>query len=102
MTLGDFGLNLPLVRQESEVEGNYGLVVDGASLQLLLERLKDEFYAVCRRCIAVTCCRMSPKQKAEVGFFLGFYSFVIEKSQSRGTTAKGLSLLIPLLFVQLV
>ncbi|XP_050716966.1 phospholipid-transporting ATPase IF-like [Eriocheir sinensis] len=51
--------------QESEVEGNYGLVVDGASLQLLLDRLKDEFYAVCRRCIAVTCCRMSPKQKAE-------------------------------------
>lgn len=68
MTLGDHRINLPLARQESEVEGNYGLVVDGASLQLLLDLLKDEFYAVCQRCIAVVCCRMSPKQKAEVGF----------------------------------
>lgn len=50
---------------ESQVEGNYGLVVDGASLQLLFDHFKDDFYSVCRRCIAVICCRMSPKQKAE-------------------------------------
>nr|XP_053653910.1 phospholipid-transporting ATPase IF-like isoform X2 [Cherax quadricarinatus] len=43
----------------------YGLVVDGASLQLLYGNLKEEFYQVCRRCTAVVCCRMSPRQKAE-------------------------------------
>ncbi|KAK3884823.1 hypothetical protein Pcinc_010929 [Petrolisthes cinctipes] len=51
--------------QESEVEGHYGLVVDGVSLQLLLDYHKDPFYSLCRRCTAVTCCRMSPRQKAE-------------------------------------
>ncbi|MPC48007.1 putative phospholipid-transporting ATPase IF [Portunus trituberculatus] len=51
--------------QESQAEGNYGLVVDGSSLQVLLDNLKDDFYSVCSRCIAVVCCRMSPKQKAE-------------------------------------
>lgn len=51
--------------QESQDEGNYGLVVDGSSLQILLDNLKDDFYSVCSRCIAVVCCRMSPKQKAE-------------------------------------
>lgn len=80
MTLGNCELNLhPFIRQESEVEGNYGLVVDGASLQMLLEFHKDEFYAVCRRCIAVVCCRMSPKQKAEVCLIPCFSSIVIKK-----------------------
>lgn len=84
MTPGDLGLNLlPFVRQESEVEGNYGLVVDGASLQMLLDHLKDQFYGVCRRCIAVVCCRMSPKQKAEVHLPF-FYSFVTKESLRHG------------------
>ncbi|XP_063858808.1 phospholipid-transporting ATPase IF-like isoform X2 [Scylla paramamosain] len=51
--------------QESQAEGNYGLVVDGSSLQVLLDNFKDDFYSMCSRCIAVVCCRMSPKQKAE-------------------------------------
>ena len=57
-----------VVRQESQAEGNYGLVVDGSSLQVLLDNLKDNFYSVCSRCVAVVCCRMTPKQKAEVRF----------------------------------
>ncbi|XP_064088196.1 phospholipid-transporting ATPase IF-like [Macrobrachium nipponense] len=37
----------------------------GASLLILLDNLKEDFYKVCRRCTAVVCCRMSPRQKAE-------------------------------------
>ncbi|XP_068247329.1 LOW QUALITY PROTEIN: phospholipid-transporting ATPase IF-like [Palaemon carinicauda] len=51
--------------EESKDDGHYGLVVDGASLQILLEHLQEKFYEVCSRCTAVVCCRMSPKQKAE-------------------------------------
>lgn len=51
--------------EDSKFDGHYGLVVDGASLQILLDNLKEDFYRVCRRCAAVVCCRMSPRQKAE-------------------------------------
>ncbi|XP_045609481.2 LOW QUALITY PROTEIN: phospholipid-transporting ATPase IF [Procambarus clarkii] len=52
-------------QKDSEGDSYYGLVVDGASLQLLFDNLKEEFYSICRRCTAVVCCRMSPRQKAE-------------------------------------
>ncbi|CAL4123283.1 unnamed protein product [Meganyctiphanes norvegica] len=45
---------------------NYGLVVDGTTLILVLEHLAKEFYHIASKCHAVTCCRMSPKQKAQV------------------------------------
>ncbi|XP_071540026.1 phospholipid-transporting ATPase IF-like [Panulirus ornatus] len=51
--------------QESEEDCFYGLVVDGTSLQMLLDHHRKEFYRLCRRCTAVVCCRMSPRQKAE-------------------------------------
>lgn len=51
--------------EETQAEGSYGLVVDGASLVLLLDHLADEFYELSRVCWAVVCCRMSPSQKAE-------------------------------------
>ncbi|KAK7079307.1 putative phospholipid-transporting ATPase IF [Halocaridina rubra] len=44
---------------------DYGLVVDGASLQILMDNMKEDFLSVCLRCTAVVCCRMSPRQKAE-------------------------------------
>ncbi|XP_042236213.1 LOW QUALITY PROTEIN: phospholipid-transporting ATPase IF-like [Homarus americanus] len=56
---------LQMCWQETEGDSQYGLVVDGTSLHILLENLKEEFYSVCRRCTAVVCCRMSPRQKAE-------------------------------------
>lgn len=43
-----------------------GLIVDGTSLLLLLEKFSEKFYDVSSQCWTVICCRMSPKQKAEV------------------------------------
>ncbi|XP_037780538.1 probable phospholipid-transporting ATPase IF isoform X1 [Penaeus monodon] len=53
-------------REACHNDGSFGLVVDGQSLVLLLEHFEEEFYAVGRRCWSVVCCRMSPKQKAEI------------------------------------
>lgn len=54
-------------REESSCEGWYGLVVDGTSFALLLDdHIKHDFYNLCRRCWAVVCCRMTPRQKALV------------------------------------
>lgn len=64
-------------RQQLADEGHYGLVVDGASLQILLDNMKDQFYHLCRKCTAVVCCRMSPKQKAEVWFVIGIPSLLL-------------------------
>nr|XP_045609485.1 phospholipid-transporting ATPase IF-like isoform X2 [Procambarus clarkii] len=52
-------------QEASRAEGSFGLVVDGVSLLWLLDHLRDDFYTLCRRCWAVVCCRMSPRQKAE-------------------------------------
>ncbi|XP_047469990.1 phospholipid-transporting ATPase IF-like [Penaeus chinensis] len=51
--------------ESQKSDGHYGLVVDGSSLQVLLDHHRRRFYDVCRRCTAVVCCRMSPRQKAE-------------------------------------
>ncbi|XP_042878523.1 phospholipid-transporting ATPase IF-like [Penaeus japonicus] len=53
-------------KETCNLDGSFGLVVDGQSLVLLLEHFEEEFYAVGRRCWSVVCCRMSPKQKAEI------------------------------------
>ncbi|XP_068732876.1 LOW QUALITY PROTEIN: phospholipid-transporting ATPase IF-like [Montipora capricornis] len=44
----------------------YGLVIEGASLTHVLKRYKDLFVDICRQCVAVLCCRMSPLQKAQI------------------------------------
>ncbi|XP_042878521.1 phospholipid-transporting ATPase IF-like [Penaeus japonicus] len=51
--------------ESQKSDGHYGLVVDGSSLQVLLDHHRHRLYDVCRRCTAVVCCRMSPRQKAE-------------------------------------
>ncbi|KAG0711153.1 putative phospholipid-transporting ATPase IF [Chionoecetes opilio] len=51
---------------ECRDDASHGLVVDGASLVILLECLAEWFYEVCRGCEAVVCCRLSPRQKAEI------------------------------------
>ncbi|XP_064088373.1 LOW QUALITY PROTEIN: phospholipid-transporting ATPase IF-like [Macrobrachium nipponense] len=62
--------------EDSQYDGHYGLVVDGASLLILLDNLKEDFYKVCRRCTAVVCCRMSPRQKAENLIISLFFLFL--------------------------
>ena len=48
-------------------EGNKAaLVVDGASLAMIMNRYSEEFRDLCLKCAAVLCCRMTPIQKAKV------------------------------------
>ncbi|XP_055524326.1 phospholipid-transporting ATPase IF isoform X2 [Wyeomyia smithii] len=44
----------------------YALLIDGASLAIALEHLKEVFRDVSIKCRAVLCCRLSPLQKCEV------------------------------------
>ncbi|KAK3727334.1 hypothetical protein QZH41_018176, partial [Actinostola sp. cb2023] len=44
----------------------FGLIVDGRSLGHVFNGHKEIFKEVCRECVAVLCCRMSPLQKAQV------------------------------------
>lgn len=53
---------------------DYGLIIDGAALSLIMKPREDGssgnyrelFLEVCRNCSAVLCCRMAPLQKAQV------------------------------------
>lgn len=46
----------------------YALVIDGHSLAFILaeEELQERFLEVCINCSSVLCCRVSPRQKAQV------------------------------------
>ncbi|KAK7484877.1 hypothetical protein BaRGS_00023920 [Batillaria attramentaria] len=44
----------------------YALIVDGRTLKYALTDHREVFVLLCRKCIAVLCCRMSPIQKAQV------------------------------------
>lgn len=54
---------------------DYGLIIDGAALSLIMKPREDGscgnyrelFLEICRNCSAVLCCRMAPLQKAQVG-----------------------------------
>ena len=53
---------------------DYGLIIDGAALSLIMKPQEDGsssnyrelFLEICRNCSAVLCCRMAPLQKAQV------------------------------------
>ncbi|KAK2495667.1 LOW QUALITY PROTEIN: hypothetical protein MC885_014260 [Smutsia gigantea] len=53
---------------------DYGLIIDGAALSLIMKPREDGsssnyrelFLEVCRSCSAVLCCRMAPLQKAQI------------------------------------
>ena len=45
---------------------NPGLVVDGHTLELCLVHLSTKFWMLGERCSSVICCRVTPKQKADV------------------------------------
>ncbi|KAG8521155.1 LOW QUALITY PROTEIN: putative phospholipid-transporting ATPase IH, partial [Galemys pyrenaicus] len=54
---------------------DYGLIIDGAALSLIMRPSEDRssggnyrelFLEICRNCSAVLCCRMAPLQKAQI------------------------------------
>ncbi|XP_037384573.1 phospholipid-transporting ATPase IH isoform X2 [Talpa occidentalis] len=54
---------------------DYGLIIDGAALSLIMRPCEDRsssgsyrelFLEICRNCSAVLCCRMAPLQKAQI------------------------------------
>lgn len=47
------------------------LVIDGKALEFALRpQLRDRFYELTKRCVSVICCRVSPKQKADIVEFI--------------------------------
>ncbi|XP_069749632.1 phospholipid-transporting ATPase IG-like isoform X3 [Narcine bancroftii] len=55
------------------VTQEYGLIIDGAALSLILKPTQDGtsnyknlLLQICKRCTAVLCCRMAPLQKAQI------------------------------------
>lgn len=61
------------VRQQNKlmqvVEGhtNCGIVIEGGALHYALHKAcQDALMDLCKECRAVVCCRVTPKQKAEV------------------------------------
>lgn len=47
------------------------LVIDGKALEFALRpRLRSKFYELTKRCVSVICCRVSPKQKADIVEFV--------------------------------
>lgn len=50
-----------------ELDEHLALIVDGPSLlHALNDNIKEQWLSVARRCKAVICCRVSPKQKADI------------------------------------
>lgn len=58
----------------SVATSSIALVIDGKSLENALRpRLRPLFYQVTKMCSSVICCRVSPKQKADIVDFVRFY-----------------------------
>ncbi|CAM6088191.1 unnamed protein product [Calypogeia fissa] len=49
-------------------EPSFAFVIDGYSLAFVLDddSLQEEFIRVCKQCTSILCCRVSPRQKAQV------------------------------------
>ena len=54
--------------QINTMEENFGLIVDGSALTLIMpiQENRELLYQVASNCKAVVCCRMSPLQKSEI------------------------------------
>jgi hypothetical protein len=62
-------IDRPLRRADSDTTPvEYALIIDGQSLAFILadEELQERFLQVCINCSSVLCCRVSPRQKAQV------------------------------------
>ncbi|KAL0974142.1 hypothetical protein UPYG_G00216180 [Umbra pygmaea] len=61
-----------VTRMWSSANQDYGFIIDGASLSLLLNSSTDTshykslFLQICQNCTSVLCCRMAPLQKAQI------------------------------------
>jgi len=55
-----------LIRDLPSMTGEYGLVIEGKTLTIVLRDHALPFLDLCCRCAAVICCRVSPQQKASV------------------------------------
>lgn len=61
-------------RSWSTANQEYGFIIDGAALSLVMNPPRDAdaslyrslFLQICQNCTAVLCCRMAPLQKAQV------------------------------------
>ncbi|OUM63801.1 hypothetical protein PIROE2DRAFT_43155, partial [Piromyces sp. E2] len=68
-TMANKSMTNVLMGQQAPEKGiDFALIVDGQSLQLIMEKpeLRRRFLDTATSCRAVICCRVSPKQKAQV------------------------------------
>ncbi|XP_038604502.1 phospholipid-transporting ATPase IG isoform X2 [Tachyglossus aculeatus] len=62
------------LKRDWSIHQEYGLIIDGATLSLILNPSQDSsssnyksiFLQICLKCTAVLCCRMAPLQKAQI------------------------------------
>ena len=55
--------------QDNNKDSPFALVVDGRALEIALKSdVRSRFLQLAVNCASVICCRVSPKQKALVGF----------------------------------
>lgn len=58
-----------MIKLEKDPHAAFALIIDGKSLAYALEDdMKHQFLRLAVDCASVICCRVSPKQKALVGF----------------------------------
>lgn len=58
-----------MINLEKDPHAAFALIIDGKSLTYALEDdMKHQFLRLAVDCASVICCRVSPKQKALVGF----------------------------------
>lgn len=60
-----------MVKLEKDPHAAFALIIDGKTLSYALEDdMKNQFLSLAVDCASVICCRVSPKQKALVGFIV--------------------------------
>ncbi|XP_074924970.1 phospholipid-transporting ATPase IG isoform X5 [Chelonoidis abingdonii] len=72
--LQDFPQNSGKLKRSWTVSQEYGLIIDGSTLSLILNPSQDSsssnyksiFLQICLKCTSVLCCRMAPLQKAQI------------------------------------
>uniref|UniRef100_A0A8B9QK01 Phospholipid-transporting ATPase n=1 Tax=Apteryx owenii TaxID=8824 RepID=A0A8B9QK01_APTOW len=70
----DFPKNRGGLKRSWTLSQEYGLIIDGSTLSLILNPSQDSsssnykniFLQICLKCAAVLCCRMAPLQKAQI------------------------------------
>ena len=64
-----------MVELEKDPHAAFALIIDGKMLSYVLEPdMKHQFLHLAVQCASVICCRVSPKQKALVKYFIRLYN----------------------------